>query len=159
MSVARAALAATSLLAACAGGNGSSCGPSSATVARVVDGDTVELDSGETVRYLLVDTPESTTTTECYGPEASQFNKDLVEGKPVELAYDTECQDRYGRLLAYVTVSGREVNTLLVERGYGCVLYIPPDGTARKDEFDALEAQAKADKRGLWAACDPIPCG
>lgn len=142
--------------AACSGG--SECGPTSGTVARVVDGDTIELESGETIRYLMVDTPENTSSVECYGPEAAAFNADLVEGKEVALAYDTECTDRYDRLLAYVSVDGREVNSLLVERGFGCVLYIPPDGADREEEFDALEATARAENRGLWGACPENPC-
>ena len=145
------------LLLGCDGG-GSTCGPTSGHVARVVDGDTIELASGEKIRYLLVDTPESTTELECYGENAKQFNSDLVNDKDIELRYDVECEDRFGRLLAYVTVGGVEVNTLLVERGFGCVLHIPPDGDDRVDEFDALEDAAKAAMKGLWGACSPIPC-
>jgi len=157
--VIRTALAAGLAGAAALGGcGGPSCGPETAVVSRVIDGDTVELASGERVRYLMVDTPESTTTTECYGDIAAQFNRDLVEGKTVSLTYDQECTDRYGRLLAYVSVGGVEVNTLIVERGYGCVLYIPPNGTDRQLEFETLEAQARAAGRGLWSACSPIPC-
>lgn len=144
-------------LAACNGG-GSDCGPTSGRVARVIDGDTIELESGEAIRYLMVDTPENTTSVECYGPEAAAFNADLVEGKDVEIEYDAECEDRYDRLLAYVRVDGREVNSLLVERGFGCVLYIPPNGTDREAEFDALEETARAESRGLWGACPENPC-
>ena len=86
------------------------------------------------------------------------FNTDLVLGKPIELDYDEECTDRFGRTLAYVSVGGQEVNTLLVERGFACVLHIPPNGDDRADEFDALEDAAKAAGRGLWGTCDPIPC-
>jgi micrococcal nuclease len=144
--------------AACDGGGGSDCGPTSGTVARVIDGDTIELASGEGIRYLMVDTPENTTSVECYGPEATAFNADLVEGKDVEIEYDAECKDRYDRLLAYVSVDGREVNSLLVERGFGCVLYIPPNGTEREEEFDALEETARSESRGLWGACPENPC-
>jgi micrococcal nuclease len=135
------------------------CGPSSAVVSRVIDGDTVELDSGERVRYLLVDTPEiSGGEPECFGPEATQFNTELVLGQRVELRYDVECTDRYDRLLAYVSVGDREVNRLLVERGYACVLYIPPNGMDRVDEYRHLEALAQGGARGLWGACEEVPC-
>jgi micrococcal nuclease len=146
-----------SLAAAC-GGSGSECGPTSGHVARVIDGDTIELATGEKIRYLMVDTPESTTELECYGENAKQFNTDLVADKDIELRYDVECEDRFGRTLAYVTVGGVEVNTLLVERGFGCVLHIPPNGDDRADEFDALEDAAKAAMKGLWGACSPSPC-
>jgi len=128
-------------------------------VDRVIDGDTIVLTTGEKIRYLLVNAPETTNGhDDCYGQNASQFNSDLVLGKMVELTYDTECTDMFGRLLAYVSVDGQEVNTLLVERGYACVLHISPDGDDRVDEFKELQAQAKAANRGLWGACDPIPC-
>ena len=117
---------------ACDGAGGSACGPTEATVAHVVDGDTVELQTGERVRYLLVDTPEITNgKNDCFGAEARDFNRNLVEGKTITLRYDVECEDRYGRLLAYVEVDGRDVNRLLVDRGYACVLHIPPNGEER----------------------------
>ena len=147
----------TALGLACDGG--SECGPTTAVVARVVDGDTVELDSGERVRYLLVDTPESTGgRDDCFGTESTDFNRSLVEGKEVELSYDVECEDAFGRLLAYVTVNGREVNSLLVERGMACVLHIPPNGEERADEFATLEAVAEAGMVGMWGACEDIAC-
>ncbi|HVK82961.1 MAG TPA: thermonuclease family protein [Kofleriaceae bacterium] len=145
------------VLAACE--SGSPCGPTEAVVSRVIDGDTIELASGERIRYLMVNTPETTGgKNECYGANAVQFNRDLVEGKTVELDYDVECTDRFDRTLAYVRVNGQEVNTLMLERGYACLLHIPPNGAARLAEFEALEDAAKAANRGLWGACDPIPC-
>src|SRR5213075_1662431 len=103
-------------LAAC-GGGGSDCGPSTATVTRVVDGDTVELDSGVKIRYLMVNAPETTSGhNDCYGQNAVTFNTDLVLNKKVDLVYDVECQDRFQRTLAYVSVDGVEVNSLMLER-------------------------------------------
>ena len=146
------------LLAGC-GSEGSTCGPATGVVARVIDGDTIELETGERIRYLLVNAPETTGgKNECYGQNASQFNTDLVLGKTVELQYDSVCTDRFGRLLAYVSVDGTEVNTTMVERGYVCILHIPPDGDARVADFKALETAAKQQLRGLWGACSPIPC-
>jgi len=140
-------------------GGGADCGPGSrGVVTQVIDGDTIELASGERLRYLLVDTPENTSEVECYGPEATQFNADLVEGEEVELSYDQECADDYGRVLAYVSIGDREINSLLVERGFGCALYIPPNGEERRDEFESLQARARADSRGLWGACPENPC-
>jgi micrococcal nuclease len=130
-----------------------------AVVARVVDGDTIELETGVKIRYLMVNAPETTSGhNDCYGTEAVKANTDLVLDKMVDLAYDVECEDRFGRTLAYVTVDGVEVNSRLLERGYACLLHIPPDGDARLDEFKALETAAKTANRGLWGACNPIPC-
>jgi len=152
-------LAASLLLGGCfPESEGSGCGPSRAVVERVIDGDTVELDSGERVRYLLVDTPESTTQVECFGAEAAAFNRALVEGREVRLTYDAECADHYGRLLAYVEVEGESVNQALVAQGYACVLQIPPNGVELAPLYLELETHAVDERRGLWAACVDGPC-
>jgi micrococcal nuclease len=160
VSVARLSLVGLAALAACGATDATTtCGAATATVERVIDGDTIVLPGDLRIRYLLVNAPETTLGhTDCYGSNASQFNSDLVLGKTIALRYDTECLDMYGRTLAYVSVDGQDVNRLLVERGYACVLHVPPDGDDRADEFKALQAAAKAAKRGLWGACDPIPC-
>jgi micrococcal nuclease len=139
---------------------GHDCGPTEGVVTRVIDGDTVELESGERIRYLLVDTPEVTEPVGCFGPEASDFNRTLVEGKTVHLSYDEECTDRYGRLLAYVELDGRSVNELLLTRGYACVLHIPPNGASHLDEYRHLEEEAQVGQVGLWGACTgtEAPC-
>jgi micrococcal nuclease len=135
------------------------CGVDRAVVKRIIDGDTIVLEGDERVRYLLVDTPEITNgKNDCYGAESRDYNSLLVLGQEVSLVYDEECRDMYDRLLAYVSIKDREVNSLLVERGYACVLFIPPDGQDRHAEFLALEEQAKAEKRGMWGACDVVTC-
>jgi micrococcal nuclease len=137
----------------------SECGPREAVVRRVIDGDTIELTSGERVRYLLVDTPESTGgAAECFGLEARDENRALVEGRRITLGYDAECRDRYERLLAYVTVDGIDVNALLIEEGYACALVIPPNGAERAAEFRALERGARDQALGLWGECAAVPC-
>jgi micrococcal nuclease len=128
-------------------------------VERVIDGDTVVVEGGERIRSLLIDAPEITGGShECYGEEARQLKADLVLGREVELAYDEECRDRFGRLLAYLVVEGRDVSELLVERGFACVLHIPPNGRDRVEHFRALEARARDEQRGMWGACMEVPC-
>jgi len=150
------------LFAACGSADeatSSPCGPTHVTVDRVIDGDTIVLTTGERVRYLNIDANEITNGhDDCYGAEARTLNESLVAGQEVDLTFDQECTDVYGRLLAYVRVADREVNSLLVERGYACALYIPPDGAARHLEFSSLEAQAKASRAGMWGACSVVEC-
>lgn len=142
-----------------AGCEGAPCGPEEGVVQRVLDGDTVELEGGQLVRYLLVDAPElGRGEPECFAAQSAQANADLVLGQRVALEYDAECRDDYDRLLAYVSVGGRQINALLVERGYACELHIPPNGADRVDEMAALEARARAQRRGLWGACSAKPC-
>jgi micrococcal nuclease len=107
----------------------------------------------------MIDTPESTTEQECWGMEAKQANRDLVEGKTVRLRYDVQCEDDYGRLLAYVELANQEINRVMIERGHACVLQIPPNGEAVLDEYRDLEYAAEQLGKGLWASCTPIPCG
>lgn len=138
---------------------GPECGPGEARVARVVDGDTIELDSGERVRYLLVDTPEVSSPADCFGPEATEFNRSAVAGQTVELSYDAECTDDFGRLLAYVRLpNGRVINEVLLERGFACVLHIPPNGADRVDDYRALERRARDGSVGMWGVCAEVPC-
>ena len=146
------------LLALVACGTSSPCGPTEAMVDRVIDGDTIVLTSGDKVRYLLIDAPETTDGhDDCFRSNATAIDTALVAGKPVTLTYDVACSDAYGRLLAYVSVGGTEVNSLMIERGAACVLHIPPDGDARAHEFEQLQAAAKAARRGIWSACSPLP--
>jgi micrococcal nuclease len=129
-------------------------------VVRVVDGDTVRVrlrDRTETVRYIGVDTPETVKPGEpvqCYGKRASDFNRRLVAGRRVELRFGSERRDRYGRLLAYVYVQGRErsVSGTLIARGYGRELTIPPN-TAHARSFARFERRAREHHRGLWGSC------
>ena len=150
------------LVAVCACGSSTpedQCGPTQAMVKSVIDGDTIILEDETRVRYLLADTNEITNgRMDCYGEEAKQYNASLVEGKLVDLTYDSGCSDRFGRLLAYIAVQGREVNRLLVERGYACVLYIPPDGAGKHDDYMAAESLARAEMRGMWGACEVVAC-
>ncbi len=145
------------------GSDESKCGPSSGTIVNVVDGDTVDLDTGTRLRLLLVDAPEiahnSTEVDICYGPEATQFTTDHVLGQKVTLKYDeSACTDKYGRTLAYVSIGSFELNRELVKQGFACRLYIPPAGDARQDEFADYESEAQTDRTGMWGACTDIPC-
>jgi len=94
---------------------------------------------------------------EGHGSSAAHLNSDLVLGKTITLTYDVTRTDAYGRTLAYVSVGEIDVNALLVERGAACVLFIPPDGAERRAAYEALEADAKLHRRGIWGSCDPLP--
>ncbi len=132
------------------------------TVVSVIDGDTIEIGNGKRVRYLGVDTPETVhpkKKVQCYGREASQKNKSLVEGKTVYLEKDISNTDKYNRLLRYVYLPNEKnnnevimVNELLIEAGYAQVVTYPPD-VKYKDRFLKLQRQAQDDKVGLWGNC------
>jgi micrococcal nuclease len=131
-----------------------------ARVIRAVDGDTVEarIDGRlEDVRYIGVDTPETVkpgTPVQCFGHRASDFDRQLVEGRRVRLVFGVERRDIYGRLLAYVYIGHRFVNAELVRRGLARTLAIPPN-TLHRALFRRLELRAAQAGRGLWGACRP----
>lgn len=128
-------------------------------VARVVDGDTIELENGQKVRYIGIDTPESVkpgVSVQCFAKEASAFNKMLVEGKSVRLEHDVSDKDKYGRLLRFVYLEdGTFVNQVLVEEGYASVASFPPD-ISKQDVFRRAEQTARERNVGLWneATCN-----
>jgi micrococcal nuclease len=124
-------------------------------VERVVDGDTLVISGGDRVRLIGVDTPETkhpNKPPEPFGAEAAEFTRRMVEGKQVELRYDTrETTDRYGRTLAYVYVDGHFLNELLIREGLARALTNYPFDAAMKQVFRAAEASAKAQRRGIWS--------
>jgi len=130
----------------------------SGEVLRVVDGDTIEVDVDgrtEDVRLIGVDTPETVKPGEpvqCFGPQASEFTKRVLEGETVRLEFDRELRDVYDRLLAYVHVGELFVNAELIDGGFARTLEIEPN-TSRAAELARLQQAAGAAGRGLWGAC------
>lgn len=123
-----------------------------ATVSRVIDGDTIDLSTGKCVRLIGVDTPEE---SEYYGNEASAFTKRMAEGKTVRLEFDVEQRDQYGHLLAYVYLEdGTFLNAEIVRQGYGKILTIPPNVKHAK-EFLKFQQVARYAGSGLWGAGAP----
>jgi micrococcal nuclease len=120
------------------------------TVAVVVDGDTVELTTGRRVRYIGINTPER---DQPYYNEAAALNRQLVEGKNVQLEFDLETFDQYGRSLAYVWVEGVMVNLEIVRQGYANSFTVPPN-VRYENEFRQAEREAREAGRGLWAGSD-----
>lgn len=126
-------------------------------VLRVVDGDTlvIEMDNKEErVRLIGVDTPESVHPDASKNVEAgkiaSEFTKSRLEGEYIELEFDVQERDRYGRLLAYVWHEGEMFNKVLLREGYAQVATFPPN-VRYVEEFTQLEKEARDAKRGLWA--------
>jgi micrococcal nuclease len=124
-------------------------------VLRVIDGDTIELSDKRRVRYIGMDTPEivdPAKPVECFGKEAADGNKRLVEGKTVQLEKDVSETDSYGRLLRYVYVGDIFVNETLVENGFARITTFPPDVKYR-DQLTQAQREARANNRGLWSGC------
>jgi len=131
-------------------------------VTKVIDGDTIEIESGEHVRYIGVDTPETVhpkKSVQCFGKEASNKNKALVEGKEIYLEKDVSDKDRYQRLLRYIYLPNPDlpnevifVNEYLIEQGYGKVITYPPD-VKYHQLFVQAQRTAQDEANGLWGKC------
>jgi len=133
-----------------------------AKVRRVVDGDTIQLEDGRSVRYLNIDTPETVHPTKpkmCYGQEAKEANIGWVEGKEVQLVTDKNPTDKYGRDLRLVFLPGRDtgkieesVNAALVKGGFARASIYKDNPTFEKD-FLKYEREAREANIGAWKSC------
>ncbi len=128
------------------------------SVTRIVDGDTMAVSNGETVRLIGIDTPETkhpSQPVECFGAQATQHATHLMgPGTSVRLVYDVERTDRYGRTLAYVyrVADDLFVNLQMVRDGFAVMATYPPN-VAHVEAFRAAEQEARSANRGLWGAC------
>lgn len=123
-----------------------------AVVARVVDGDTIVLAGGETVRYIGIDAPELhglDGQPEPYAVAARERNVALVNGREVRLRRDVSERDRFGRQLRYIYVDRQMVNAALVQEGLAVAFTLAPD-VAQSAYLERLEANARRAGRGLW---------
>lgn len=128
-------------------------------IQRVVDGDTVVLSSGLHLRYIGIDAPEAGhwgNEPEPFAGPASARNRELVEGRAVQLRFERERIDRYGRILAHVYVPspGGEgeisVEETLVSEGLARAIAIGGN-TDLYPRLKALEMQARRAERGIWS--------
>jgi endonuclease YncB( thermonuclease family) len=120
-------------------------------VTRVVDGDTLELGNGETVRLVGIDTPE---VGECGFEESSARLGDLVAGREVTLGESDEDRDQYDRLLRYVDVGGLDAGLRLIKEGFAIARYDSRDGYGRHPREDRYVA---ADEGSRNFRCAPEP--
>lgn len=135
-------------------------------VKRVIDGDTIQLENGQKVRLIGIDTPEMHESSKLYrdsvktaqdvevikelGRIAYKFTKNLVEGNRVRLEFDAVNKDKYNRLLAYVYLKdGTFVNAEIIKQGFASLMTIPPN-VRYAELFHELYKEARENKRGLW---------
>lgn len=93
------------------------------TLVRSVDGDTAHFYdlSGDyvKVRFLGIDTPESTKEHEPWGKAASSFTASvLTSAKEIVLYQEEQKTDAYGRELAFVFADGVLMNLYVIQEAY-----------------------------------------
>jgi endonuclease YncB( thermonuclease family) len=127
-------------------------------VVGVTDGDTITvLDSSNRqykIRFAGIDAPEK---NQPFGQRAKEHLSELVFNRQVIV--ETEKEDRYGRTVGKVLVSGRDTNLAMVVAGYAWH-YKKYQAEQSPDDrllYDSAEQEARAARRGLWEDPDPIP--
>ncbi|MBN1334727.1 MAG: thermonuclease family protein [Deltaproteobacteria bacterium] len=139
-------------------------------VVEVVDGDTLDVDppvalpGGDVprIRLLCIDAPEVWSSPECFGEEARAYARARVEGTRVQLVFDRDCTDTYGRGLAYVKTrsalgTGALFNLELVREGYAVMIDDFFADYTWCPEIAEAEAEARAEGAGGWGACSGDP--
>lgn len=126
----------------------------SASVVKVIDGDTIEVKHlGKKLRVRLwgVDTPE---WQQPFSHNAREFTRHHIQGRQVEL--QPKAWDKYGRLVAMVAVGGRSLNEDLLLEGMAWVhIYYCKEPICR--EWRQVEKEARSARRGLWQDNNPVP--
>ena len=115
-------------------------------ITKVIDGDTIVVAGGQSIRLLNIDTRERGQN--CY-QEAKDKMTELVLLKNITMERDKEDKDRYNRLLRYIYVDGEMVNLKMVQEGLAVVYIIPPNGKYRSD-FEAAESAAHGEGGCVW---------
>ncbi len=118
-----------------------------AHVVKIIDGDTIEILSGERVRLLAINAPEK---GDPYSVEARDKLRSLIEGKDVVLRFDQEKEDHYGRQLAYVFSGKTNINLVMVEEGLAWSYIVPPNDQYQY-EIEMAEDHAKQSRIGIWS--------
>ncbi len=127
-----------------------------ATVAQVVDGDTLRLRDGRSVRLIGVNAPEIGRDGRPSEPFAKQardaVKRMLGRHAVVGLRLGNERRDRHGRLLAHVyDADGRSVEAALLRQGLAAQIVVPPNLHAL-DCYRAAETEARDAGRGVWGS-------
>lgn len=140
----------------------------SARVIVVLDGDTVLIRrSGGLVKIRLagIDAPEK---DQAFGADSRNSLSDMVKDKRVSVA--SQAVDKYGRMVAKLSVDGLDVNAEQVRRGMAWAAVgwrqnrpapVPPAGAYSSHHSNqaliVLQDEARHAARGLWAQNDPMP--
>jgi micrococcal nuclease len=137
--------------------------PAAGSVARVIDGDTLVLHlkgQEQRVRLLGVDTPESPrqgASGECGSTQATANLQRLAprgaNARAITDRRSGDVLDRYGRLLAFVTVNGIDVGLAQIRQGWATVYAYRDRGFARRDRYERAYRQAAGRKTGIHRLC------
>lgn len=120
-------------------------------VSRVVDGDTVKLEDGRTLRLLGINTPE---TSMPFNEEATELLEQLVQNKSVKV--ESHGMDKYDRTLAYIFLDDKNANKELLLEGLATLYYYEWDDYYIA--FEQAEKFARLNEKGLWGKSPDEKC-
>jgi len=130
--------------------------PIEGTVLSVVQADLLRLDTGQKVRLLGADTPETTDPNrplEYFGRESFLYTKRKAEGQRVRIEFDQRRMDDFGQLLGYVYLAdGTFLNLDIVRTGHGHAWFGEPVSDEYALRFREAETTARQTQQGLWSA-------
>lgn len=122
---------------------------------RVLDGDTIVVTDGSgatsTVRLLGIDALEmhdEDSEKLAFAFQSYELLKSLLKDKKLELQFDTDTSDKYGRTLAYVFVDGADVQQEMLT--HGLTYAYRRFKIVKEDEYIAYEKIARDAKVGIW---------
>jgi micrococcal nuclease len=127
-------------------------------VSRVVDGDTIEVASGNemwVVHYIGLDAPEITAPAEWQAAQSLAYNESLVSGRTITMIQDVTNADVNGVRPRYVIVNNAFINYEILRQGFALTQEESPD-LACKDSFLAAQVEAQSAVRGVWQPT-PVP--
>jgi endonuclease YncB( thermonuclease family) len=113
------------------------CETKTKIVTKVIDGDTIIVEGGETIRLLGIDADEKGYS--CYY-HAKKELENMILNKSVRLECDMKDKDIYGRYLRYVFKDDENINVWMVKNG----LAIARIEDAKKYEKEIKEAEKYA---------------
>ena len=118
---------------------------------KVIDGDSLLLKNGEQIRLCGINAPE---WNQPMGEDAKKYLiTHLQKNKPRNLSFQPcslEKHDKYGRILAWVEVNGKDIGGELLENGFALPMMIPPCGLIKLEVYQEQAFLARKQKKGIW---------
>jgi endonuclease YncB( thermonuclease family) len=130
--------------------------PERGVVLRILDGTTLELESGHLIRYLGLRTPLATQPVQCFGPEALRAQEQII-GQTLRFEVDPLInRSRDGAWLRYVYLPDGEEEFLINEKILAGGFGFPVVSEDMKHGAAMLAAAkfASATRKGLWGKCE-----
>jgi micrococcal nuclease len=126
-------------------------------VVTIFDGDTVEVLVDQRPRRVRLEGIDAPEKAQAFGARAKQRLADLVGGQVVTV--ESEKTDKYGRTVGKLTLNGQDVNLAMIADGLAWWYrkYASEQPQVDRMLYEAAEARAKAERRGLWRDPDPMP--